>query len=73
MPEDEALDENFAESEENLLTTTAIPSLLGSAEYLQPFSAASLLAVQSSVSPYSVFYFPLRIQPLYPLLTNKIS
>merc|ERR1712055_1261236 len=65
MTEKETLDETFAESEEKLLTTTAIPSLLTSAESLQPSSSASLLAVQSSVSPYSLFYFPLKIQPLY--------
>ena len=74
LTEKEALDETFAESAEKLQTTTAVPTLLASAESLQPSSVASssLLSVQSPVSPYSVLYFPFKVQPLYPLLTNHL-
>merc|ERR1711862_2223 len=71
LTEKEALDGTFAESAEKLQATTAAPALLASAESLQPSS--SLLAVQSPVSPYSVLYFPFKVQPLYPLLTNHLT
>merc|ERR1711862_419853 len=74
LTEKEALDETFAESAEKLQTTTTVPALLASVESSQPSSVASssLLSVQSPVSPYSVLYFPFKVQPLYPLLTNHL-
>merc|ERR1712025_1226124 len=60
------------------LLPAAIPSLLSASESLQTESAAPVLAPavsgQSSVSPYSLLYLPLTVQPsfIHPVLTNQI-